>query len=110
MEKTLKEESTEAVDVANAFNSINRKVFHHNISILCLAISTYVTNCYATPAQLVVIGGINIRSNEETTQGDPVAMAIYALWELMVMIWSVTTKYDDVKMVVFADDLVHQGD
>ena len=81
MENIFKEESTEAVllvDAANAFNSINRKVFLHNISIICPAISTFVTNCYTTPAQLSVIGGTEIRSNEGTTQGDPVAMAIYA--------------------------------
>ena len=42
MEKILKEESTEAVllvDTENAFNSVNRKVFLHNISILYPAIS-----------------------------------------------------------------------
>ena len=67
MEKIFKEDSTEAVlpvDVANAFNSINRKVFLHNISILSPAIATFVTNCYTTPARLFVIGGTEIRSNE----------------------------------------------
>ena len=51
MEKIFKEESTEAVllvDAANAFNSINRKVFLYNISILCPAISTFVTLLYNT--------------------------------------------------------------
>ena len=82
MEKIFKEESTEAVslvDAENAFNSINREVFPHNISILYPATSTFVTNCYATPAWLFVIGGSEIKSNEGSTQGDPVAMAIYTL-------------------------------
>ena len=82
MEKIFKEESTEAVllvDEENAFNSINRKVFLQNISILCPALSLFVTNCYATPARLFVIDGSKIQFNEGTTQGDPVAMAIYAL-------------------------------
>ena len=82
MEKIFKEESTEAVllvDEENAFNSINRKVFLQNISILCPALSLFVTNCYATPARLFVIDGSKIQFNEGTTQGDPVSMAIYAL-------------------------------
>ena len=82
MEKIFKEESTEAVllvDEENAFNSINRKVFLQNNSILCPVLSLFVTNCYATPARLFVIDGSKIQFNEGTTQGDPVAMAIYAL-------------------------------
>ena len=110
MEKIFKEESTEAVllvDAPNAFNSINRKIFLHNMSILCPAISTFVTNCYTTPARLFLIGGTEMRSNEGTTQGDPVAMAIYAIGItplIMMMIELVTTRCDDIKMVVFADD------
>ena len=82
IEKMFKEESTEAdllVDAENAFNSINRKVFLHNIFILCFIISTFVTNCYASPARLFVIGSSEIKSNEGTTQRETVAMAIYAL-------------------------------
>ena len=87
VEKLFKEESTETVllvDATNTFNSnildsINRKLYLHDISVLCLAISTFVTNCYATPAGLFVIGGSEIKPNEGTTEGDPVAMAIYAL-------------------------------
>ena len=87
VEKLFKEESTETVllvDATNTFNSnildsINRKLYLHDISVLCLAISTFVTNCYATPARLFVIGGSEIKPNEGTTEGDPVAMAIYAL-------------------------------
>ena len=115
MEKIFKEESTEAVllvDAANAFNSINRKVFLHNISILCPAISTFVPNCYTTPARLFVIGGTEIRSNEGTTQGDPVAMAIYAIGItplIMMMIELVTTRCDDIKMIAFADDFSAVG-
>ena len=57
MEKIFKEESEEAVllvDAENAFNSINRKIFLHNISVLYPAIFTFVTDCYATPVRLFV--------------------------------------------------------
>ena len=115
MEKIFKEESTEAVllvDAANAFNWINRKVFLHNISILCPAISTFVTNCYTTPARLSVTGSTEIRSNECTTQGHPVAMAIYAIGItplIMMMIKLVTTRCDDINMLAFADDFSATG-
>ena len=66
MEKIFKEESTEAVllvDEESAFSSINRKAFLQNISILCPALPLFVTNCYATPAQLFVIDGSKIKFN-----------------------------------------------
>ena len=45
MSKMYKEEHTEAVllvDAANAFNSVNRKVFLHNINVVCILISINV--------------------------------------------------------------------
>ena len=110
MENIFKEKSTEAVLLvyaANASNSINGKVFLHSIFILCSAISTFVINCCSTPAQLFVIAGIELRSNEGTTLGDTVSVAIYALGIRllkMMMIELVITKCDDIKMVALADD------
>ena len=43
----FKDHTTEAV---NAFNAINRKAMLHNISVICPFISTYISNCYNTPA------------------------------------------------------------
>lgn len=40
---------------------------------------TFVNNCYATDSRLFVAGGGEIKSREGTTQGDPVAMATYAI-------------------------------
>ena len=40
------------IDTENAFNSINRKVMLHNLNFICLIITTYITNCYITPARL----------------------------------------------------------
>ena len=67
------------VDANNAFNTINRNVFLHNIQIICPEISTFIRNCYLKPARLFVVGGIEIKSEEGTTQGDPTAMPAYAL-------------------------------
>ena len=100
------------VDAANTFNSINRKIFFHNISILCPSISRFVKACCATPAWLFVIGNAEVRSNEGTTQGNPVTMAFYALsiaLLVMMMIQLLTTKCHDIKIVAFADDFSAAG-
>ena len=93
--KMYKEEYTEAVllvDAANAFNFVNRKVFRHNINVVCPSISTYVQNCYKLPSRLFIIEGTQIKCSEGTTQGDPVAMPIYALSviPLMLMVLEIT--------------------
>ena len=70
MSRMYKEEHTEAVlleDAANALNSVSRKVFLHNINVVCPSISMYVPNCYTLPSRLFIIGGIEIQSSEGTT-------------------------------------------
>ncbi len=82
MRKAFESEGAEAVilvDAANAFNNINRKALLHNVQIMCPVFSNYVVNCYRVPARLFVIGGIELCSNEGTTQGDPINMAVYAM-------------------------------
>ena len=59
------------VDASNAFNTINRKAMLHNIGIICPEISKYVENSYQTPARLISTDGRELRSEEGTTQGDP---------------------------------------
>ena len=99
------------VDANNAFNTINRKSFIHNIKIICPEISTYVVNCYQHPARLFVVGGIEIKSLEGTTQGDPTAMYIYALGILpLITLISEPLKLDErVRQSAFADDLTGSG-
>ena len=116
MSKMNKEEHTEAVllvDAANAFNSVNRKVFLYNINAVCPSISIYVGNCYTLPSRLFIIGGTEIQSSEGTTQGDPVAMPIYALSviPLMLMVLEITNTNtnSDAKMVAYADDFSAAG-
>ena len=66
-------------DVSNAFNSINREAFLHNTKVLCSALARFVNNCYSIPSDLFVQGGKRLKSLEGMTQGDPAAVAIYAL-------------------------------
>ena len=39
------------IDAENAFTSINRKVMLHNLIFICAVITSYITNCYITPAR-----------------------------------------------------------
>ena len=113
MKELFGREQSEAVllvDAANAFNSVNRQVLLHNISITCPPIAIYVKNCYQTPARLFVIGGEEILSKEGTTQGDPLGMAIYAMAiSPLLDILIATTEDQNNKMSAFADDVSESG-
>ena len=116
MHSIFDEENTEAVlliDAGNAFNAVNRKVFLHNVRIVCPEIATYVYNCYATSARLFIFGGSELKSEEGTTQGDPIAMTVYALATipLLLMVLEITAQFPDnsVKMVGYADDFTAGG-
>ena len=62
----------------NAFNSLNRQVTLHNIRRLCAPIATILVNSYRAPTELFVDCDV-ILSQEGTTQGDPLAIAMYGL-------------------------------
>ena len=66
------------VDASNAFNFLNREAALHNIHVICPTIAPMLTNTYRNPARLF-IGGKNITSQVGTTQGDPLATAMYTL-------------------------------
>ena len=66
------------VDAENAFNSLNRETALRNILHLCPSIGHVVFNIYHDNVSLF-IGGETIYSLEGITQGDPLAMAMYAL-------------------------------
>ena len=100
------------VDASNAFNSINRNVFLHNVTIICPAIVMYVKNCYSLHSRLFIIGGNEVRSCEGTTQGDPIAMAVYAIAviPMILMIVDITSKIDgSTKTAAYTDDVTAAG-
>ena len=81
MERVFADEDTEAmilVDASNVFNCLNRQVTLLNCGIVCPALSHILINTYRNSSQLLVDGQC-ILSKEGTTQGDPLAMAMYAI-------------------------------
>ena len=82
MERVFAEEDTEAmilVDASNAFNCLNRQVtLRNNCEMVCPALSYILINTYRNNSQLFVDGQC-ILSKEGTTQGDPLAMEMYAI-------------------------------
>ena len=81
MSQIFNEEDSEAVLLidASVFNAVNRKLFLHNVSVICPEIAVFARNCYALPSRLFIIGGSELKSCEGTTQGDSAAIAIYAI-------------------------------
>ena len=95
------------VDASNAFNSLNRAAALHNIQVLCPSLATYVINTYRRPARLFITGGEEITSAEGTTQGDPIAMSLYAL-SLQPLITQLHVS-TEAKQCWFADDATGAG-
>ena len=93
------------VDAFNAFNSINREALLHNINVLCPALSTVVKNFYSVPSYLYVSGS-KIESKEGTTQGDPLAMPIYALavMPIILRLANSASIQQETMQVWYADD------
>ena len=115
MRTIYEDDATDAVlliDAANAFNSMNRQSMLLNIGRLCPIVYTYAFNCYATHARLFVTGGQELKSREGTTQGDPPAMAFYALGLLpftTMIAQSSQPSTQHHSQVAYADDLIGGG-
>ena len=91
------------VDASNAFNSVNRSAAIYNIARTCPAMSLIVGNTYREPIRLFVTGGGEVQSREGTCQGDPIAMAMYAL-SIMPLIHRLQELVPDAEQLWYADD------
>ena len=81
MREIFADQDTEGVllvDASNAFNSLNRHAALLNMFQLCPPLATILTNTYRSPSHLF-IDGTSLLSREGTTQGDPLAMPMYAI-------------------------------
>ena len=108
MRQVFESPSTEAVllvDATNAFNVLNRQVALRNIHHLCPPLSKILINTYRKDVRLF-IDGETLLSQEGTTQGDPLAMAMYAI-AVNPLIHQL--KHDTMRQVWFADDATAGG-
>ena len=95
------------IDPSNAFNSLNRAAALHNIRVLCPMIAIYAINTYRAPARLFVIGGKELLSSEGTTQGDPLAMNLYAIsLQPLIILLGIRSS---AKQCWYADDATGAG-
>ena len=88
MKKIFDDDKTEAimlVDTTNAFNSLNRKSALLNIGSLSPPLASMLINTYRENVDLF-IDGETLHSQEGTTQGDPLAIAMYALGTLPLIL------------------------
>ena len=95
------------IDASNAFNALNRTAALHNIRVLCPTIAAYAINTYRRAARLFVPGGKELRSEEGTRQGDPLAMSLYAI-SLQPLITRLQIS-SEAKQCWFADDATGSG-
>ena len=84
------------VDASNASNSLNRQTALHNIQRLSPSLATALINTYRAPLELYVDGDV-LLSREGTTQGDPLAMPMYAL-ATIPLIRNLRDSVSDVKV------------
>ena len=104
----LSHEDTEAillVDASNTFNSLNRQVALRNVRHLCPSLANILINTYREHSELFVDGKV-LWSEEGTTQGDPLAMPLYALATIPL---NRLSSVPDVKQIWYADDASASG-
>ena len=75
----------------------------HNIPRLCPALAQVFSNTYSQPARLFISGGGEILSQERTGQGNPLAMAIYAV-AITPLIEQLAQSCPSVTQCWYADD------
>ena len=67
-----------------------------------------MNNCYSSLSRLFIIGEYELKSKQGTTQGDPVAMAIYAIAiipMILMLVDIVINHQGKMRTLAFADDL-----
>ena len=94
------------VDASNAFNSVNRQALLHNVRVICPELSIIAINMYRTTCRLFD-GGSEILSQEGTTQGDNLAMSLFAIATLPVL--RKLEDHEQVAQVWLADDATEVG-
>ena len=69
----------------------------------------YTINCYSKSSRLFIQGGGELSSSEGTTQGDSIAMPMYAMGIVPLLDNIKKTSASEVKHAAYADDLAGAG-
>ena len=88
------------VNATNAFNCLNCHAALRNISVLCPSFARSLINTYREDSKLYIDSNY-LLSQEGTTQGDPLAMPMYALGAVPLIQKSANI---DVSQMWYADD------
>ena len=82
-----------------------------NISIMCLIISTFTSNCYGVPAWLFIIRNKQVISREGTKEKDLTAMLSYALGvtPFLYLQEFIIVNKEIIKGVAFGDEFTVTG-
>ena len=110
MQSLFHSSNTQAVllaDASNAFNSLNRHVSLHNLHFICPPLAVTLTNVYREASSLFIDGEC-LLSEEGTTQGDPLAMAMYmrSLLFLLYESWMAWPPKYDLQMMLLLPGLL----
>ena len=82
--------------MANALNLVNHQVALHNISVLW-------NNIHGAPIRFFITGEGKLSSTKGTTQGDPLAMAMYAI-AITPLVNHLHQFHPDISQVWYTDD------
>ena len=96
------------VDASNVINTINRQTALHNIKSICPPLHQILVNTYRAPITCIICGDGEVTSSKGTTQGDPLAMTMYAL-AIKPLIGKLKSDVPYVKQVWYADDATGAG-
>ena len=94
------------VDATNAFNSLNRGMALRNVLHLCPSLGRVLINLYRIESNLF-IGGDTLLSKEGTTQGDPLAMVMYAVASIPLI--RELSSIPNIRQLWYADDATGMG-
>ena len=103
MRQFLADVESEGALLMDATNAFNRQAALHNISIICPPLAQVLSNTYQSPVRCMIQGGREILSSEGTTQGDPLAKAMYAL-AVRPLIDRLQSHYPNTKQVWYTDN------
>ena len=93
-------------DASNAFNRLNRKQALRTARKRCPNLSVAFYNFYGTNGQLVLADGDSLTSEEGSTQGGPLGMAVFGVGSMPLI---EEVEQDDAHQFWIADDSSSDG-